>query len=424
MKKLIIIVILSMSVYNTSGQKWIVKDSILVFPQGFSTWLKKNNGGIDLASPGQGNSMGPLNTIGTNQGVDIYDFNKDGLSDLIFQFFPTNNATREYVRGIFIQNSNGKYILDTNYVIKGKGDMADGLFGDFNGDGLNDYMYITSNYHGADSNRKYNTEMIGDNWPDRVFINNSKSFDTLSLDFNNLQVLTSYAADIDNDGSDEIICAGRDPFLMVYKYDLKTKAFFRINTELNTKWNSLFNMRTSDYPLFNMVGTNDKNGFSTILRNNCQAGGNPPYCYSDFTLATYKFSDNSIFQTKLNRDEWFIPIKYSKADADDLYKFNLHENSSIYKIDIDNNGEEEIVTGAFYMNDYSKGKQRYAYGWKVLSLNGKDITTQFFQDSGFDRNVDLRSHGLDIDENINGLEMIPGSWGADGDGIKSIGNVG
>ena len=74
------------------------------------------------------------------------------------------------------------------------------------------------------------------------------------------------------------------------------------------------------------------------------------------------------------------------------------------------------------MNDYSKGKQRYAYGWKVLGLNGKDLTTQFFKDSGFDRNVDLISHGLDIDDNTDGIEIIPGTWGADGG--NSIGTVG
>ena len=60
-------------------------------------------------------------------------------------------------------------------------------------------------------------------------------------------------------------------------------------------------MRTSDYPLFNLVGTNDKNGFTTVLRNNCQGNGGSPYCFSDFTIATYKFSDNSLAQTKLNR---------------------------------------------------------------------------------------------------------------------------
>lgn len=423
-KKYILIgFILFVSIFNElNAQKWIVKDSILVFPQGFSSWLKRNNGGVDSAAPGNGNSMGAPGNIGTNQGVATYDFNKDGKMDLIFQLFPSNNTTREYLRGIFVQNLVGKYILDTNYVIKGKGDMWYGVFGDFNGDGLSDYMYVTENYHGQDSNRIYNPEMINDNWPDRVFINNGKSFDTLSLDLQNLQVLASYAADIDNDGADEIICAGRDPFIAVYKYDKTNKKFIKIFTDLTAKWNSLFDMRTSDYPLFNLVGTNDKNGFTTVLRNNCQGNGGSPYCFSDFTIATYKFSDNSLTQTKLNRDEWVIPVKYSKEDVEDVYKYNLHSVPSIYKFDIDNNGEEEIVAGGFYMNDYSKGKQRYAYGWKVLGLNGKDLTTQFFKDSGFDRNVDLISHGLDIDDNTNGIEMIPGTWGADGG--NSIGTVG
>ncbi len=147
---------------SAQSQSWIVKDSILVFPQGFSTWLKKHNGGIDLVNPGEGNSNGPKGNISTNQGVDLFDFNKDGLPDLTFQLFPSNNITREYLKGIFIQNSSGKFVLDTNYVIKAKGDMWLGGFGDFNGDGLNDYHYIIQNYHGADSNRKYSPEMIHD----------------------------------------------------------------------------------------------------------------------------------------------------------------------------------------------------------------------------------------------------------------------
>ena len=166
---------------SAQSQSWIVKDSILVFPQGYSNWLKRNNGGVDSANPGPGNFSNKFG-VGTNQGVDLFDFNKDGLPDLTFQLFPSNDITREYLKGIFLQNSNGKFILDTNFVIKGKGDMWYGGYGDFNGDGLNDYYYITQNYHGADSSRKYSPEIILDNWPDRVFINNGKSFDTLSLD--------------------------------------------------------------------------------------------------------------------------------------------------------------------------------------------------------------------------------------------------
>jgi hypothetical protein len=81
-------------------------------------------------------------------------------------------------------------------------------------------------------------------------------------------------------------------------------------------------------------------------------------------------------------------------------------------MDIDKNGEEEFVVGGFYMNNYYvKNKQRYAYGWKVLGLNGKDLTTQFFKDNGIDRGTDLFPLGLDIDETAEGIEMIPGTWG-------------
>ena len=114
-KYILIAFVLFSTIFNElNAQKWIVKDSILVFPQGFSTWLKKHNGGVDLAAPGEGNQQGLIGNIGTNQGVDLFDFNKDGLPDLTFQLFPSNNATREYLKGIFIQNKNGQYVLDTN----------------------------------------------------------------------------------------------------------------------------------------------------------------------------------------------------------------------------------------------------------------------------------------------------------------------
>ena len=84
--------VLLASFFNEAySQKWIVKDSILVFPQGFSSWLKRNNGGIDSAAPGNGNSSGVQGNIGTNQGVEVFDFNKDGLPDLLFQLFPSFN---------------------------------------------------------------------------------------------------------------------------------------------------------------------------------------------------------------------------------------------------------------------------------------------------------------------------------------------
>lgn len=420
------VILIFIFVFNgLHAQSWIVKDSILVFPEGFSSWLKRHNGGIDLANPGAGNSMGNNGTLGTNQGVSVFDFNKDGKEDLIFQIFPSNNATREYVRGIFLQNTEGKYILDTNYVIKGKGDMWYGAFGDFNGDGLNDYHYLTSNYHGADSNRRLNTEMAGDNWPERVFINNGKSFDTLSLNNDLITAMSSYVADIDNDGADEIILTTREQndFVVVFKYDKINKRFSKISPEVSSNWANRFNMNTTRYPIFNVGNENTKNGFAVIMGDSAIGNNiNQPYSFNKFSYATYNFSSKAITTKTLSRDSIFIPIKYSKEDADDYYKFSLHEVASIYKMDIDKNGEEEFVAGGFYQNNYDIKKQRFAYGWRVLGMNGKDLTDRFFREGGFDRNVDLIAHGLDIDENVDGIEIIPGTWGADGG--NTIGTVG
>ena len=418
-KYILIAFVLFSTIFNElNAQKWIVKDSILVFPQGFSTWLKKHNGGVDLAAPGEGNQQGLIGNIGTNQGVDLFDFNKDGLPDLTFQLFPSNNATREYLKGIFIQNKNGQYVLDTNYVIKAKGDMWLGGYGDFNGDGLNDYHYIIQNYHGSESNRKLSPEMINDNWPEKVFINNGKSFDTLTLDVNSLNVESTYAADVDKDGSDEIVATGRYPDVMnVYKYDKSKKQFYKMLSDLSTEWTKRFNPNVSRYPLFNVANSNNQNEFATILfdSSNSKEIGEPdwqPYNFKTFTYAKYNFSTKKIETISLNRDSILIPVKYSKLDADDYYRLNIHEKTTAYKMDIDKNGEEEIVVGGFYVNNYYKNNfNRTTYGWKVLGLNGKDLTTQFFKDSGIDRGTEIYSHGLDIDETAEGMEMIPGTWG-------------
>jgi hypothetical protein len=417
---------------SAQSQSWIVKDSILVFPQGFSTWLKKHNGGIDLVNPGEGNSNGPKGNISTNQGVDLFDFNKDGLPDLTFQLFPSNNITREYLKGIFIQNSSGKFVLDTNYVIKAKGDMWLGGFGDFNGDGLNDYHYIIQNYHGADSNRKYSPEMIYDHWPEKVFMNNGNGFDTLTLDVDNLTVESTYIADIDKDGADEIVATDRGPdFVVVYKYDKLNKKFIKINRDLSALWAKRFERWVSRYPLFNVENENNQNAFSIIISDssNSKEINEPdwqPFNFKTFTYANYNFNSKKLDTYSLNRDSLFIPVKYSKQDADDYYRFNIHEKITAHKMDIDKNGVEEIVVGGFYMNNYyKKNINRYAYGWKVLGLNGKDLTSQFFKNDGIDRGTELWPVATDIDENSDGLELIPGTWGLDSrfyiDGSPTLG---
>jgi hypothetical protein len=260
-----------------------------------------------------------------------------------------------------------------------------------------------------------------------VFINNGKSFDTLTLDVNNLNVESTYTADIDKDGSDEIVATDRGPdYVIVYKYDKLKKQFYKTNTDLSSVWNKRFDHWISRYPLFNVANVNNQNEFATILfdSSNSKEIGEPdwqPYNFKTFTYAKYNFNTKKLETISLNRDSILIPVKYSKLDADDYYRFNIHEKITAYKMDIDKNGEEEFVVGGFYVNNYyKKNFNRTAYGWKVLGLNGKDLTTQFFKDSGFDKNTELFSHGLDIDDNADGIEMIPGSWG--NRGVGELGN--
>lgn len=291
-KFLLIGIVLCMSIINkVNAQNWIVKDSILVFPSNFDSWLKRNNGGIDLTDPPNvGNHRN--GKAGTNQGIDVFDFNKDGLVDLTFEIHPHNTITREYLKGIFIQNNQGKYVLDTNYVIKGKGDMWYGGYADFNGDGLTDYHYLTHNYHGADSNRIYNSEMVIDDWPDRVFINNGKTFDTLSLDPSNYRIQSTYTADVDGDGADEIIATYSDRYnvatnvwtssrITIYKYDKSAKKFIEIGNDLTKLWNETFSPQHSSYPVFSITGVNNnKEFYATVLDS---ANGNNIWDYRKFT---------------------------------------------------------------------------------------------------------------------------------------------
>ena len=101
------------------------------------------------------------------------------------------------------------------------------------------------------------------------FINNGKSFDTLTLDVNSLNVESTYAADIDKDGSDEIVAAGRYPDVMnVYKYDKSKKQFYKMLPDFSKAWTSRFDPNVSRYPLFNVANTNNQNEFVTILFDN------------------------------------------------------------------------------------------------------------------------------------------------------------
>ena len=410
MKKYLLIFCSLLVITNSYAQNWVIKENILKFPNNFESWLVKHNGGVPIKE----------NRLGSNQGVEMYDFNRDGKKDLIMQIFPSNDITRQYLRGIFIQDSNGDFNLDTNYVIKGKGDMWYGACGDFNGDGLTDYHYITENFHGQDSTRKYSPEMIYDNWPERAFINNGKSFDTVTIDHNNIRMMSSYVADINKDGRDEIITTSRDTktAVVIYSYNSITKKFDRVMPDVTRLWEERFSKNGDLYAMLNFGNFNSETEFATVYRDKPITGVATPFSFSIHNFTIFNFSTLNFKQSEWERKERIIPKIISHSDQDDSFKFNFYENRCIYQFDIDNDGKSEYIAGGFYMNNYALNPHRYAYGLQVFNEYGKEVTDNYLAGSGYDDNISLGLFSADIDRNIPGNEVIPSAWGIGGGDIS------
>lgn len=403
MKKLLII-ILCVLPFLSLGQSWVLRENVLKFPVGFEAWIKKHNGGVDIKDK----------KLETNQGVEIVDFNKDGKNDLIMQISPSNEVTREYLRGIFIRDVNGNFNLDTNYVIKGKGDIWYGGAGDFNGDGLTDYHYLTQNYHGQDSLRKYSPEMVGDNWPDRVFINNGSRFDTLSLDKDSYNIKSSFVADLNNDGRDEIITTSKDipTSVVVYSYNSTLKKFEKIYDSITQFWKNKLTGNPGPEPVFNIGNYNTANKWALTFRDSPVSQNNgSSYGFQKINFS--QFDPKSIINKEVlwERNERLISKSVSLSDKDDYFKFNLSNVPSAYELDLNFDGVPEYVTSGFYSTNSELGPSKFAYGFQVFDSQGKEVTDTYMSGGGYDDNVDLYLSSLDIDANFSGNEIIPCAWG-------------
>jgi hypothetical protein len=250
-KYILICFVLFISFFNEGySQKWIVKDSVIKFPSNFGSWIQRTIG-----------KYNPYNeTIGTRlssyQLKETGDFNKDGYYDLCMelylQVFDNNNPSNprkyqdslmNYYKGIFINQKNGTYLLDTNYIIHGRGAIWDGGFGDFNKDGLIDYYTNCYAYEFDPKNQdtllyKYPNRNYS---PSHVFLNNGKSFDRMDLDTLDMMSGNSEIIDINNDGKDEIIALPASKFI-VYEYDNNRKIFQK-------KFNNINEFIAKQYPL-------------------------------------------------------------------------------------------------------------------------------------------------------------------------------
>ena len=245
---IILFVLIIVSISSYSQIKWQLKDSVIKFPKNWGSWIQRNIGNYNPYSE-------PIGTKTPSfQLKETGDFNKDGFTDLCMElnlrFFDTNNPSNpgkyqdslmNYYKGIFINQKNGTFLLDTNYIIHGRGAIWDGGFGDFNGDGLVDYFNNCIYYEFDPKNKDSLFYRYGrnDGSPSHVYFNNGKSFDRIDLDTIDLISTNSDIVDINNDGRDEIIATVSAKFI-VYQYDIQNKSFIKrfnnINEYINKKY--------------------------------------------------------------------------------------------------------------------------------------------------------------------------------------------
>ena len=385
--------------------KWLIKDSVIRFPSNFGSWIQRNVGKYNPYSD-------PIGTrVASFQLKEIGDFNKDGYNDICMELalglFDTNNPANprkyqdslmNYYKGIFINQKNGTYLLDTNYIIHGRGAPWYGGFGDFNGDGLIDYYSNCYAYEFDAKNQdtlfyKYFNRNYS---PSHVYFNNGKSFDRVELDTVDMMSGNSDIVDINKDGIDEIISLPASKFI-VYKYDPLAKKF---NKSFNNVNDFISKQYGNTIKIFNFYEKVDNSILLTVLRN-----------YTD------PIENHIIDILKINLTDSSIVVANSfkhptyKLNDGSLSSATIADSKGVFKYeDINNDKNNELILlGSYTFNNaLSIFQSNERMGINIIENN--QVNTQKYW------NYDTTEIGFRIGGNIKDLnydkisEIISAEW--------------
>lgn len=354
--------------------RWNVVDSPLVFPSNFKDWIFRN-----LQVPERNIAGRPFGEIIlADQVFQFVDFNGDSKKDILirlsFDSYMSDSlrqARQTFYKGIFIAQTNGKYLLDTNYIISNRGYVNGGDFGDFNGDGKLDYITIMGNFHGRQEDKPLDLYRYGNDLsPSVVFFNNGKGFTPALLDTTYLGSSWVVITDINNDQKDEIITAVDEKYA-IYSFNESKGSFelkfLQVGAEINRRYGRVINFIITPK-------LSNSNILAVVSYNNCFT---PP-------CANYNTADLAVLKIDLLNDKCEVIDSMKQAHYvwpdGQISTQGLYSGPHFKYTDLDNNQKLEfIILGG--LSRFINGSSQF-YGERMginIYSESKLVTNTFYE---------------------------------------------
>ena len=353
------------------------------------------------------------------------DMNNDGKLDLILQSYQHKNRAG-IVSILYNKTTTSNNIFFENNTtgnLYTEGDPGQFDYGDVDGDGDEDILIMTENYHGKPEDKPlewYKTQS-NDHTVDKLFLNNGNAGFTRLIFPDTFNTASGRLIDINKDRKKEILISNytkpmeADPQHqdknLIYKYNLINNQLVR-NTTLYSNNNNLFSR------VGHATEIGDKIYFQIENRGND---------FNDSVLiVSFNKGDSLSLLSKHDTIAIIAPRKQTKDEY--VYTYFPTNEFGIHIVDLDKDGSVEVVTQEFMYIKYADGRSvNNDIGPQNLGVNGLSHTRiQIYNKSGNISNKWLDStlqydptriaHGNGIkleDVNNDGLlDILPiAGWG-------------
>lgn len=367
---------------------------------------------------------------------EFADFNNDGLKDLFINY--AGNPEKAYVSSVFFNNSankNNSFIENVNYRHVQHSDFGfvTEMSKDFNKDGYLDIYQYTQNYHGQPGNQPPSYAPGKNNFPDNFLLNSGKGFSYLLGDdyfgYDYLQQKEPRLMDIDRDGDKEVLFMtiqgsfGNE----IIREDLGYRyLFYSYNLSKDNKWNRRFhykipytqsdpnslNYRESFPESIKIMGDSVAYFISYKSKNwNKKTGAVTPMINypSQDNLDDYIIRENTIHKVNLKSGFTYEnTIDLGVLQAEKPYEINT--DWGFWWEDINLDGKLEFICLQWGNNKSSDNRKNKI---SIFSLDGKEISNQFFSNNENYDNTDSHANGIHVvDLDADGdMDIVPqGGW--------------